>query len=93
MGIITPITNLLPLEISRPNDIEPTPVEKVESSPRTDDETYSPSNQQAADGAEGNGAEGDGSTEDVENLASDDEADPTIQPTPDEPTHTINLLA
>jgi hypothetical protein len=93
MGIITPITNLLPLEISRPSDIEPTPVEQVESSPRTDDETYSPSNQQAADGAEDDGTEGGGPVADIENLAGEYEADPTSQPTPDEPSHTINFLA
>jgi hypothetical protein len=100
MGIITPITNLLPLEISRPSDIEPQPVEKVESSPRTDDETYSPSNQQAGDGTEEEGREDGASPDDsaslsgnYESLASEDEADATAQPAEDIPNGQISFFA
>ena len=46
MGI-SPITNLIPLSIPRSllADLEPLPMERAEGSPRTGDETYSPSGQ------------------------------------------------
>ena len=44
MGI-SPITNLMPLAASRtlPPTLDPLPMERVETSPRSGDETYSPS--------------------------------------------------
>ena len=59
MGI-TPITNLTPLPVSRlaPAALEPLPMERVENTARTGDETYSPSNRKSARGSE------DGANED-----------------------------
>ncbi len=66
MGI-TPITNLAPLPIARTIQaaFDPLPMQRVENSARSGDETYSPSN-----GA-GNGKSARGS----ENEASDDNMD------------------
>jgi hypothetical protein len=49
MGI-TPIVNLNPLPVAPiiERDLEPLPMERVENSARTGDETYSPGNQQSA---------------------------------------------
>lgn len=67
MGI-TPITNLTPLPLARSiqADIEPLPMERVENSARTGDETYSPSGGKSA-----RGSEDDASDDDLEQL--DDE--------------------
>lgn len=53
MGI-TPISNLMPLQNARAiqSDLEPLPMERVENSARTGDETYSPSNGKPARGSE-----------------------------------------
>ena len=53
MGI-APITSLLPLSASRAAafDLELLPMERVENSARTGDETYSPSNGKPARGSE-----------------------------------------
>ena len=53
MGI-APITNLIPLSQTRTvqGPFEPVPMERVENSARTGDETYSPSNGKSAGGSE-----------------------------------------
>jgi hypothetical protein len=80
MGI-TPITNLAPLPLSRVADkeLEPLPMQRVENSARTGDETYSPSKQGSASGAEDDESEGDGSEDDssddeLQDLAAEDDS-------------------
>ena len=53
MGI-APIINLIPLSQTRTvqGNFEPVPMERVENSARTGDETYSPSNGKSAGGSE-----------------------------------------
>ncbi len=53
MGI-SPIASLIPLPVARAieADLEPLPMERVEMSPRTGDETYSPSGEPSGRGAE-----------------------------------------
>jgi hypothetical protein len=53
MGI-TPITNLIPLPVARSiqAELDPLPLEPVENSARTREETYSPSNGKSARGSE-----------------------------------------
>jgi hypothetical protein len=66
MGI-TPITNLTPLPILRPveKDLGLPPMERVENSTRTGDETYSPSEGRSADDSE----------DEFEYAATEDEAE------------------
>jgi hypothetical protein len=58
MGI-SPITNLtqLPQPRSIGSELEPPPMERVENSARTGDETYSPSKGKSARGSEDDGTE------------------------------------
>jgi len=58
MGI-TPITNLTPLPVARAilSALDPQPMERVENSPRTGDETYSPSGGKSARGSEDDASE------------------------------------
>lgn len=72
MGI-APITNLIPLSQTRAPQatLEPVPMERVENSSRTGDETYSPSNGKSAGGSEDDSSEEE--TESSE-LASDEES-------------------
>jgi len=72
MGI-APITNLIPLSQARAPQatLEPLPMERVENSSRTGDETYSPSNGKSAGGSEDDSAEEE---MDSFELASDEEA-------------------
>jgi hypothetical protein len=60
MGI-TPITNLTPLPLARSlqADLDPLPMERVENSARTGDETYSPSGGRSARGSEDDVSEDD----------------------------------
>jgi hypothetical protein len=60
MGI-TSITNLNPMPFARSirADIEPSPMERVENSARTGDETYSPSGGKSAGGSEDDASEED----------------------------------
>ena len=76
MGI-APITSLLPLSASRAAafDLELLPMERVENSARTGDETYSPSSARAA-----NGSESDEDEEPDEELEDDPEDDPEAEP-------------
>jgi hypothetical protein len=72
MGI-APITNLIPLSQTRTvqGTFEPVPMERVENSARTGDETYSPSNGKSA-----GGSEEDSSDEELDSLelASDEDS-------------------
>jgi hypothetical protein len=74
MGI-TPITNLTPLAVTRAiqADLDPLPMQRVENSPRTADETYSPSNGKSARGSEDD--------------ASEDDLDEIADESPDEPAN------
>jgi hypothetical protein len=58
MGI-SPISNLFPLPESHAiqADLEPVPMQRVENSPRTGDETYSSSDGKSARGSEDSAAE------------------------------------
>jgi len=78
MGI-SPISNLLPLPESHAiqADLEPLPMQRVENSPRSGDETYSPGDGKSARGSEDD-ASGDEPEEEIaepEDL-SGDEAQP-----------------
>jgi hypothetical protein len=72
MGI-APITGLIPLSQARTvqGTLEPLPMERVENTSRTGDETYSPSNGKSAGGSEDDTGE-----EELDSfeLASDEEA-------------------
>lgn len=60
MGI-TPITNLMPLPDARVvrGALEPAPMERVEGSARTGDETYSPSGGKSTRGSEDDASDDD----------------------------------
>jgi hypothetical protein len=103
MGI-TPITNLAPLPLTRAiaKELEPLPMERVDNTARTGDETYSPSNQSSArgaeddgaeDGPEDNGPEDDGPEEEFQNLAGEDDAQPSPEPAAEPSTQRISFLA
>jgi hypothetical protein len=64
MGI-GPIANLMPLPLARSNQaaLDPLPMERVESSARTGDETYS-----SHSGKSGRGSEDDASEENLESF-------------------------
>jgi hypothetical protein len=72
MGI-TPITNLMPLSVARAvqADLDPLPMQRVENSPRTADETYSPSNGKSA-----RGSADDGSADDLDEIAGESADEP-----------------
>jgi hypothetical protein len=103
MGM-TPITNLAPLPLSRATEkeLEPLPMERVENTARTGDETYSPSQQGSARGAEDNGTE-DGSEdsppedavpeEEFQNMAAEENAQPSADPADEPSTRRISFLA
>jgi len=76
MGI-TAITNLIPLQVARAlkSDLEPMPMERVENSSRTGDETYSPSNQQSTRGSEDDASEED----DSEDAFDDSSTEPSTE--------------
>ena len=73
MGI-SPISNLTQLPQSRSvgSELEPPPMERVENSARTGDETYSPSN-----GKSSRGSEDDGSEDLLDDLPDDSETEST----------------
>ncbi len=58
---ITPIANLAPLPLTRSiqAELEPLPMERVENSARTGDETYSPSGGKSARGSADDASEDD----------------------------------
>jgi hypothetical protein len=80
MGI-TRITNLLPLPVARAiqADLDPLPMQRVENSPRTADETYSPSNGQSARGSADDSSGRDAVEDDLDEMA-DESADEPANP-------------
>jgi hypothetical protein len=94
MGI-TPIVNLAPLPPTRAveKELEPLPMERVENTARAGDETYSPSNGGSARGAEDDGPEKDAPEEEFQNLASEDDEQPSTEPTAKTPAPRISFLA
>jgi hypothetical protein len=89
MGI-TPIASLNPLPPARSveSDFEPLPMERVENSARTRDETYSPSSGKSARGAEDDEPEAE-----LEELPVEDEAEPAAPPTRTPPARPISFFA
>jgi hypothetical protein len=89
MGI-TPITSLTPLPPTRSieRELEPLPMERVENSARTGDETYSPSNGNSA-----RGAEDDEPEDELEELPAEEEAESTVLPFRKEPGQPISFFA
>ncbi len=87
MGI-TPITNLMPLPstLSIERDLEPLPMERVENSARTRDESYSPSN-----GKSSRGAEDDEPEDELEELTV--EAEATLPPASRDRSRPISFFA
>jgi hypothetical protein len=94
MGI-SPIVNLTPLPLTREVEkvLDPLPMEKVEDTSRTGDETYSPSNQNSARGAEDDGPEENSPEEEFQNLANQDEEPPSAEPAAEAPNPRISFLA
>jgi hypothetical protein len=92
MGI-TPITSLMPLSVARTlrSDLDPAPMERVQSSPRAGDETFSQS-RQAATGS---------SDDDADSFSNSANADPSTtedsaqEPPPfvSESQHAVSLFA
>ena len=76
MGI-SPITNLAPLTFARSiqGDLEPLPMERVENSARVGDETYTPSSQKFARGADDDSPDGESAEDDFEDATADEEND------------------
>jgi hypothetical protein len=89
MGI-SPIINLaqLPQPHSVGSELEPPPMERVENSARTGDETYSPSNGKSA-----RGSEDDGSEDDFVDLPEEEQAESASQPEAMNSTNQINFFA
>jgi hypothetical protein len=97
MGI-APITNLLPLSAGRTAtfDLELLPMERVENSARTGDETYSPSSARAANGSESD--EDEELDEELEDEAEEEpeeepETLPRIQAQPRDPNRPVSFFA
>jgi hypothetical protein len=84
MGI-TPITNLTPLPIARPIEIDIglPPMQRVENSVRTGDETYSPSDGRSADESE----------DEFDSPAPEDELELKAQPAENGQRRQINFFA
>jgi hypothetical protein len=99
MGI-TPIVNLTPLPAGRaiPSVLEPLPMARTESTARSNDESYTPSNQQSAAGSD-NGeadlelAEDAAAEDEFEILASADEDEPAAESSEVSADGQINFFA
>ena len=94
MGI-SPITGLIPLSIARPIQaaLEPLPVERVENSARTGDETYSPSGGKSACGSEDDADEDDTLKGDDFEMSDESDTEQTDQPTEINPSRGISFFA
>jgi hypothetical protein len=98
MGI-SPISNLPPLVVIRSSEsvMEPLPMQRVESSSRTGDESYHPSKQKSSRGAEDSspeeGAEDQVAEDQSQNMAAEDQAQTSTQSTDEPPGSRINFLA
>ena len=93
MGI-TPITILTPLSLARTveSDLELMPMARVENSARTGEETYSPSEQQAAPSPD-DSAEEDSAEEEFEDLLNEANAEPNREPAATPENRRISFLA
>jgi hypothetical protein len=96
MGI-TPIVNLapLPLTSSIHGELEPAPMERVEQSARTGDETYTPSNKKSARGSEDNGSEDSSPDDEYAFDAPQDQLEhrPATRLTRQNPDHQVSFFA
>jgi hypothetical protein len=69
-------------------------MERVEMSPRTGDETYSPSNGKSGRGAADDSSDDDATEDEFMNLAGEEEAEPTTaQPAASSPGRQISFFA
>jgi hypothetical protein len=93
MGI-TPITNLTPLTVARAiqADLEPLPMQRVENSPRTGDETYSPSNG-PSNGKSAGGSADDAAEDDLDDMADGSAEEPANPPDGAGQTGSISFFA
>jgi|HubBroStandDraft_1064217.scaffolds.fasta_scaffold31159_4 hypothetical protein len=89
MGI-APITNLTPLHLARAiqADLDPLPMQRVENSPRTADETYSPSN-----GPSARGSADDAPEDDLDDTAGESGEEPVNPPDEAGQTGLISFFA
>jgi hypothetical protein len=89
MGI-TPITNLMPLPVARATqaDLDPLPMQRVENSPRTGDETYSPSNGKSA-----RGSADDAPEDDLDDMAGESAEEPANSSSETGETGSISFFA
>ena len=97
MGI-SPISNLPPLAITRTSEsvMEPLPMQRVENSARTGDETYHPSKQKSSRGAEDSSeetAQDEVAEDEFQNMATQDEEGSASEPANEHPSSTISFLA
>ena len=81
MGI-SPIANLAPLTSARSiqGDLEPLPMERVENSARAGDETYTPSSQKSARGADDDCPDGENAEDEFEDATGDAENNSNTAP-------------
>jgi hypothetical protein len=88
MGI-SPVISLTPLPAvsSIEREFEPLPMQRVENSARTGDETYSPSN-----GRSSRGAEDDEPEEELEELPVEEETGSAVQPTQSYPGRPVSFF-
>jgi hypothetical protein len=89
MGI-TPITSLIPLPTGRaiPSGLEPLPMERIENSAKTGDETYSPSGGRSARGSADDDLEDDvyeGETDEPEDESTAETTMSLARPWPSKP--------
>jgi hypothetical protein len=84
MGIGPIITNLIPLPLTRPiePEIETAPMQRVENSARTGDETYSPSDGRSASGSDDDSTEEEMNQADESGDSTAASSDPTNQQRP-----------
>jgi hypothetical protein len=91
MGI-TPITNLMPLSVARAIESNVEPLARVENSARTNDETYSPSNQKSSRGSEDDTSADDASEDEFEELSGEDKAE-SPRPSTNDPSRQLSFFA
>jgi hypothetical protein len=94
MGI-GPITNLMPLPVARSiqGDLDPLPMERVESSAKTGDETYSPSGGKSARGSEDDAPDEDALHEELFATEEEPGVETAVGPRTSAPPRTISFFA
>jgi len=93
MGI-TPITSLMPLSVARTlrSDLDPAPMERVQSSPRAGDETFSRSDERATGSSDGASADSFSNSADADPSTTEDSAqEPPLFVS--ESQHAVSLFA